>query len=765
MPDDQRVLVTDRETGAQRYIPQTTFDPAQHELAPEQVATVAPLGGDEFAVGQEVTERAVAGGLIEGVSPEARAELTREQVAADVFDSTSNTVEQGLRGLGAGATLGVSEMLLRPDDPFARERERRERSVASGAFSAGELAGAILPGLVSGGAGSLGTLARLSPAGRLSAHTARIAARGSGVAQRVGFSAAAGAVEGAAQGVAQHLAREALNENPELSAEALASSAVVSGLVGAAAGGALPVFGAGLRRLRKRRPQPVAEAIEAPDALAALERPQLADAVGFDVLVSESVQRKTGDALGDLLAHVDDVSARASAAKTDDIPALLSQADDLGLDPALRAELSDALAVASDDLARASRQARDWGARTTAELGVDNLAKLTPEVAAKQLPDVLDDLGADVLADLDDATARMDTIKSAVQNSLAEAAGEANAVAAAGDPAAVLPASDRAPGIAQRIRDAITGRAGGVTDIAGSALGAAELARDVGVDVPTIRDVPGVGGAIALWARWKAGANALRKVGVLPASSSTRAAASVNDTRRRLQGFAARAGHGVARASLSPLGKQIARRSPSVVAREIARIRATSSATVAADASDAVGQMAPQAAAAAAAAAARAHEYLRSQAPANPLAGTIAEDDWRPTPVELLEWETTARAVRDPIAAIESSLVDPFPDRALDAVKAVYPAMFAEARQRLQLESERLRRNLPHGRLQAMGRVFELPLTISQQPGYRASFVAPPRLGALVVAAARASTPRASTASPLGSLEQTADSRRSSGLS
>lgn len=759
MPEPQRVLVTDKETGQESYVPLPEVDPARHELAAGQVATIDPFGtGGDISAGQVITERELQGGLFEPVSPETRLELTQDQVESDVFDSASNTVSQYFRGGLAGGTFGISELFLRPDDPFELERQRRFRAAGGSAFGTGQIVGAIIPGLLSGGTGALGTLARLTPVGRVGAVAGRIAASGRGLAGRVAAGATASAIEGAAQGVGDYLAAQSLQENPNFSAEALASSAALGGLVGGVVGGATPALGAlGQRvaRLRGRRAQPISDlAFDETAALRALEHPQLADDIPFDRLVSPRQQRATGEAFGDLVAHVDDVAQRSVRATREEIPDILQRLDDAGIDRSLRDGIVGQLEKSADDLRQVSQRSSLWTDQARRQLDPDAIGTLSARNASKQLPDAFDDLGADMMAELDHVTTKHARSVQTVQESLAEAVEAAN-LAAQASPEVIGTAAvgERVRGITDRFRQALANR-GTTIETIGRGLGAVEIARDLGVDVPSARDLPGVGDAVSIWARWKAGANALRKTGVLPASRASRAAVAVNDKHSRFQAFVSRASRGVVARATSPLGKDLGRRSAITVGQELVGLRARRPEQVAADTADAVARQAPDLAPTAGAAAARAHAYLLSQAPRNPLQGTLAEDDWRPSAVERAEWGVTVAAVRDPVAAIESSLSDPYPDRAIAAVRAVYPAMFADMQQRLLAEADKLRRRLPLGRLQALGRVFQLPLTISQQPTYQAVFESPLENEPLP------GTPRASTTSPLGTLEMTGTQRR-----
>jgi hypothetical protein len=229
-----RVRVIDRETGAESYVLAGEYDPTRQELAAGQVQTVDPLGeGGEYAAGQAVTERALAGGLMEGVSPEERARLTRERVTEEQFGGTLGAkLEQLGRGALAELTAGGSELLAREADPFERERQARKREAESEYFTGGQVVGGV--------AGALAPVGVAGIAGR--------AARGR--LGRIGESVVEGAVSGAGAGVADL----AIQEDP-ITLERAASTISSNALFGAGVGGATSALGhaaeRGLLRARK----------------------------------------------------------------------------------------------------------------------------------------------------------------------------------------------------------------------------------------------------------------------------------------------------------------------------------------------------------------------------------------------------------------------------------------------------------------------------------------------------------------------------------
>lgn len=137
------------------------------------------------------------------------------------YESRFGTPEQQALTFGegflSGGTFGFSDELL-ADDTFLRYRARQNPGVRTVA----EITGAAVPGLLSGGAGAVGSTARLLPSGALVARTSKLG------------TVAASAAEGAAFGAGQAISELAIKDIP-LTSEA-----------GVAHVGLGAVFGAGL---------------------------------------------------------------------------------------------------------------------------------------------------------------------------------------------------------------------------------------------------------------------------------------------------------------------------------------------------------------------------------------------------------------------------------------------------------------------------------------------------------------------------------------
>lgn len=192
-----------------------------------------------------------------GWRPQTAEEFNRHQTAKEqagvgqtALAAGEGALETATLGLGTAAAAGFGG-----DEYRQKARERAEAHPT--ARTVGQVAGAVLPGLLTGGEGTAASLARATPAGALSRASgalegavaaglerAGIGGAGSGLlgamANRGAALGAQGALEGAAYGVGSTVAQAAL-ENTDWTAErALAGleDGALYGLVGGAALGA-----------------------------------------------------------------------------------------------------------------------------------------------------------------------------------------------------------------------------------------------------------------------------------------------------------------------------------------------------------------------------------------------------------------------------------------------------------------------------------------------------------------------------------------------
>ncbi|HEX6272928.1 MAG TPA: hypothetical protein VFZ53_07810, partial [Polyangiaceae bacterium] len=211
---------------------------------------------DETGTPVTVDEQEVATALAAGFAPQ-----TRDEYEARAIEKERGTLGQqaltAAEGAVRGATFGLGTAALAELGGEEYRQAALERAAVNPKTSvAGEVAGAIAPALVSGGAGGVGAVARATPAGLAGklGHAVEhgagafvkrfgLGAQGAGVASKMASEAiklgAAGAAEGALYGLGSSLADAAL-EGTEWTAEralaGLEHGIVHGGLGGAAVG-------------------------------------------------------------------------------------------------------------------------------------------------------------------------------------------------------------------------------------------------------------------------------------------------------------------------------------------------------------------------------------------------------------------------------------------------------------------------------------------------------------------------------------------------
>jgi ADP-ribosyltransferase exoenzyme len=172
-------------------------------------------------------------------------------------------VEQGLDAATLGGFGAVTETIWGEDYTEGRRERAEANPLAAGA---GAAAGLLAPALLSGGTGTAGALARLTPAGAASRLGARIAEGGAhaGTAS-LGRAAVGYATEGAIYG-AGHVLSETILKDKELSAEAFLAGAGEGAVMGGIGGLGVSLFSRGARAAKRR-----VDALGANRAIAALE--------------------------------------------------------------------------------------------------------------------------------------------------------------------------------------------------------------------------------------------------------------------------------------------------------------------------------------------------------------------------------------------------------------------------------------------------------------------------------------------------------------
>jgi len=197
-----------------------------------------------------------------------------------------------LAGVARGVSLGGSDALVRALGSEEQVEERRRlREFRPGLSIGGELGGALATALVSGGAGALGTAARATPVGAVTAIGARIArvAPEAGAITKIGRGAAGAFVEGGIQGAGTAVSDVALSKDPvtmDRLASAVSDRFIYGGAIGAGVGGGLRGLEVGLGAASKRlaRARETSSKLDGvPDDLTGLDRKGLRGAEADEV--------------------------------------------------------------------------------------------------------------------------------------------------------------------------------------------------------------------------------------------------------------------------------------------------------------------------------------------------------------------------------------------------------------------------------------------------------------------------------------------------
>lgn len=687
---------------------------------------------DGQALSPEIARlRAEAGTLGEVTS---EGELLRKgaEKAAEERLGVTGQIQAGIEGAASGLTFGGTR-LLNAGDPIAAAQELERQRVFAGTALAGEIGGALLGAGFSGGTGLSGAVARLTPAGLTAARSAQFIARGGTGLSRFGRAVIAGGTEGAIQAAGNYVGQTVLRDDP-LTAEGVALSALKGGAIGAAAGGlvqgASGLFAAAMRPVGSATDDMARKlvGIDAPD--------------GAPLRIDEVMSGKAddvADAHSTLLAKIDEVRARNLGGEVDDLmasPILRNTA--ASADGSLLKRIERTVRTQADELDRARNAAAEWAKRYQAvveDVGMVGKGDLS-ERMIKAVGE-LDDEGAIHLARLDEAKQGYENALSKVRDRFIQAPAATSQVADVTN-AVTLPAPTAAPmSTMARLRQAGETVAGGL-----------EAAQDLGLPVPTLSQLAGggvIGEMLGLYVRARAAARALKATGILPRTATTEAAAQVTGLRQRIQSALTTRAPAAA-ASAAGVARRIA---PKVIAKTAQAITDTANAEDdalrAATAVDFDAGLAARAGEKASAAV----QFLAAQAPKNPFAGTAFADAWVLSPLEAGDFQRQVTTVLDPARAVEIIMRDPTAVLEAETLMVVYPDIAAEVRRYLTDNAPDLVRKMPEVQRQFLGQTFDVPLTLSQIPGYTFSMPA----AAPEPQQVRTARPSNASASPLAKVE------------
>jgi hypothetical protein len=729
------------------------------EVLPQEVGVtggrVVEIGGE---AGATVTPERLG---LEAESQVEQSRRIREEAVQEAEGGAWNTIKQGARGAAAGLTFGLSELAVAPTTEFEREVEIARREAGGPAFGIGEIGGALLPALVSGGGSltvsggrALNAIRTLTPAGRMTALGARLASGGSpALASRVIRGAAAGALEGAAAAAGDHVARQTLSENPDYSAEAIVGAAMSGALTGGAAGGSI----AGLFRvgddlataIRSRATSEsttkvgkaiAGEAVESiPGSGSLLGKEFVRDSSGRlqnvsgkwvsarKVMAEKLARRQAPDAFKTVITRADDAVTRNIAEEVE--TALANPGVVAGLGDEIET-VKAGLTRLTDDYAKAADSYKQWAKSYADAVGIDDISKINPDLLkSASIPDILDEEAPLVLTAFDEASGKLDT----ELRRLNTFGSGATTAAASAEPS----------------------RLGTIIDRGANALGVLETAQQFNniPGVPSVRSIPVIGDALGLFLQAKAGINALKGIGIFPASKAVGAAGKITDTKNHITELISKAARGVGGVTERAIRRGARSGLPAVTAaaaaEEIRQVIATPPSSVREAAIELVDYGDPAAASAAGAAADRVTSYLTSVAPANPLANTPFASKWMPSTNQAIDWTRRSGAATNPLGMIADIIGGrEFTSLETEALRACWPTLMASVAEELTENAGDLIQNLDHASLTRIGTVFGVALTIPASIGYPTSdeslIATPPQQPAL-----RSPQPGAVSTSPL----------------
>lgn len=414
----------------------------------------------------------------------------------------------------------------------------------------------------------------------------------------------------------------------------------------------------------------------------------------------------------------------------------------LRLDNFRRAEPGEAAAILANERSRPPEL--DLLLRDLRRESYQDAAEEAVSPAAAQYGKLLDgdsDDAVDVFSRLDEAAEQ-----------LRAAVARARAVQPPVDPLAAVSLPEAPAGRA--------GMVGRVTQAAQNVGSALEVAGAMGVPLPSVGSIPVIGPALSAYLKMRAAWRVLRGSGAMvPATPAARAAgarvrieqaARASVTRVLELGEAALANPllpGLAGRQAGRLADQLRDReaehremvdqvdavmqaSPDALQLEIARAGAGTPLSVTQSAQEAAG---------------RAVAYLQEVAPRPATAGTPWAGVPRYTPVQQAQWRQRITAVQQPqdaASALASGLTAPW---AREALQRVWPEIWGLWREELARQQDVLAQLARPQRL-AIGRNFDIPLDVSQLPGY-------PRAGATPSTAMQPGSPAAPTRAPQPSVK------------
>jgi hypothetical protein len=339
------------------------------------------------------------------------------------------------------------------------------------------------------------------------------------------------------------------------------------------------------------------------------------------------------------------------------------------------------------------------------------------------------------------------------------------------------------------------GRGGGVAGKAADLGAALEVAGMLGIQTPSVANIPVVGPVASLYLKYRAlKGGAERLMGRVPATGNARAAAMASATKDK----AARAiDHmlGLVERKAPAIRTAVAVAGPRLVEAMRERIyddgepapgkdaglqehvaaRSREIAALAADDALIAKQVRremrdvddPDLVNAAIEFRAAQIDYLEKVRPKAPPPSPFRREPWKPDKASATDFARRYAVAMDPVVALEQVEQRSLTPEAAESFRAVYPLMFAQTQQRMLEQSTKLKATLPRAQLMRMSILFGLPLDESLAPEAlartQATFATPVEpAGPAGPAGAPPGPPAPSIAGPtdLASAYQTASDRR-----
>jgi hypothetical protein len=122
--------------------------------------------------------------------------------------------------------------------------------------------------------------------------------------------------------------------------------------------------------------------------------------------------------------------------------------------------------------------------------------------------------------------------------------------------------------------------------------------------------------------------------------------------------------------------------------------------------------------------------YLQQVIPRDPRPESLLPRTWAPDSTSMAQFVRCVWAAERPLTVLEQVAQGRVTPQAAEALKAVYPAMFADLRTEIATKVSQLKDGLDHRRRVQLSTLFDLPVTASEEPEYiaavQAQFAAKP---------------------------------------